>query len=81
MGLLVKIEKILLIFHIRSLNKEAIAKKMYLEQIEKNWPGLAAETRSICEELELEDCNITIQSKDQYKILLIQACHRSNKKR
>ena len=33
MGLRVKIEKIQLIFHIRSLKKEAIAKKMYMEQI------------------------------------------------
>ena len=33
MGLHVKIEKIMLIFHIRSLKKEAIAKKMYMEQI------------------------------------------------
>ena len=80
MGLRVKFEKIMLIFHIRSLNKEALAKKMYLEQIEKNWPGLAAETKTICEELDLEDCNTTTQSKEQYKILLTQACHRSNEK-
>jgi hypothetical protein len=26
----------------------------------------------------LEDCNTTTQSKDQYKIQLLQACHRSN---
>ena len=80
MSLRVKIEKILLVFHIRSLSKETLANKIYLEQITQNWPGLAAETKQICEELQIEDCNATTQEKDQYKILLIEACHRNNEK-
>ena len=79
-GLRVSIRKILLIVHIRSMNKRGHCKKMYLEQIQKGWPGFAAETKSICKNLDLEDCNITIQSKDQYKILHIRACYRSNEK-
>ena len=78
MSLRVKIGKILLVFHIRSLSKETLANKIYLEQTTQNWPGLAAETKQICEELQIEDCNATTQEKDQYKILLIEACHRNN---
>ena len=80
MDIRVKIEKILLVLHIRSLKEDTIAKKIYLEQISENWPGLASETKLICEEWKLEDCNITSISRDQYKKVLIQAGHIENEK-
>ena len=70
----------MLIFHIRSLSEGTIAKKVYLEQIEQNWPGLATKTKTICKELDIEDCNTTSQSKDQYRIVLFEAYHKSNEK-
>ena len=32
-------EKIMLIHHIRTLDKEALASEMYYEQVKNNWPG------------------------------------------
>ena len=80
MALRVKIEKILLVFHIRSLSKDTLANKIYLEQISQKWPGLAAETTQICHDLNIEDCNTTSQEKDIYKTILMKACHLSNEK-
>ena len=31
------------------------------------WPGLAAKTKEICKELEVEDCNITQISKVEFR--------------
>ena len=45
--------------NIRSLDKEALANEMYLEQLKNNWPGLARETEDICEYLGIEDVNKT----------------------
>ena len=59
MDIRVKIEKFLLVLHIRSLDEETIVKKIYLEQISDNCPGLASETNYICEEFNIEDCNFT----------------------
>ena len=66
--------------HIRSLKEDTIANKIYLEQISENWPGLASETKLICEELNLDDCNIISINRDQYKKVLIQAGHIENEK-
>ena len=80
MSLRIKIEKIMLVLHIRGLSPKSLANKIYEEQIVQNWPGLAMETKQICEELELEDCNTTLQERRAYKILLMAACHRSNER-
>ena len=78
MSLRVKIEKILLIFHIRSLKEDTLAFRIYQEQIAQNWPGLAMETKKICKDLGIEDCNTTTLNKAQFKKLLYKACHRTN---
>ena len=36
------------------------------------------ETKQICKDLGIEDCNTTTLNKAQFKILLLEACHRSN---
>ena len=74
MRLRIWIEKVMLIFHIRSLDKDTIARKTYEEQKENNWPGLVAETTSICEELKIENCNTTDLNKKDFKQFLIKAC-------
>ena len=40
MSFRIMIEKIMLVLHIRSLSEDTLAKKIYLEQIGQNWPGL-----------------------------------------
>ena len=40
MGLRIWIEKILLVFHIRSLDSDTLANRVYVEQKEKGWPAL-----------------------------------------
>ena len=81
MGLLVWIEKVMLILHIRNLETRAIARKIYEEQKEKNWPGLVAETEEICKKLKIESVNTTTQSKKNYRKIVTEACHKLNEER
>ena len=55
-----------MVLHLRSLNQDTLASKVYKEQRTNKWPGLAEETQIICEELGIEDCNIT--QKDKFLI-------------
>ena len=80
MGLRVKIEKFMIILHFQSLDENTLVRRDYEEQRRKNWPWSAAETEIICQELQIEECNITTLSKPQYRILVIQACHLMNEK-
>ena len=72
----VDIEKIMLILSIRNLEEDSIAKMVYREQRENNWPGLAAETAKICKELCIQDCNITSMNKNTFQQILLEACHK-----
>ena len=74
----VYMEKIMIIMHLRSLDGETLANKIYEEQKHNKWPGLYEETRAICEELQIEDCNTTRLGKQQYKVMALAACHRKN---
>ena len=71
-------EKLLMIIHIRDLDKESLANRVYEEQKAKKWPGLAQETQVICEQLGVEDCNTTRLSKIEYRKLVTAACHKKN---
>jgi hypothetical protein len=62
-------EKICLLLHIRSLGEETLASQVYREQVARQWPGLAREVSAICAELNLEDCNSTNLTKEDYKYL------------
>ena len=68
----------MIIMHLRSLDKDTLANQIYEEQKNNKWPGLYEETRSICEELQIEDCNLTRLSKQSYKEIALAACHRKN---
>ena len=48
MGLRVKIEKLLMVIHLRSLEENTLGKFMCETQEEKEWPGLVKETTEIC---------------------------------
>ena len=74
MGLRVAIEKLMLIHHIRSLDENTLARKVYEEQKSNNWPGLAKETALICEELDVENVNETAIPKNEYRKLVLKAC-------
>ena len=71
-------QKILIVLHLRSLDDRALAKQVYEEQKQRKWPGLAAETESICKELNIEDCNTSHMRKKEYLALLDRACHLKN---
>ena len=51
MGLRVDMEKLMFVMFIRSLDEDSLSRKMYEEQKEKSWPGLAKETKDMCERL------------------------------
>ena len=70
-----------MVLHIRSLDDKTLANRVYTQQKENNWPGLVEETKRICEELKIEDCNSTTLSKAKYKILVMKACHLKNEER
>ena len=78
MGLRVKVEKLLLVLHIRSLEEETLAKKVYNEQKQQNWPGLAKEAEEICKFLEIEDVNTTSLNKKEFKKLVKDACEKKD---
>ena len=71
-------EKLMLILHIRSLEGTALANKIYNEQRKEGWPGLAKETKEICEGLNITDVNTTYLTKNEYKLLVDGAIKRKN---
>jgi hypothetical protein len=74
MGLRIKLEKVMLVFHLRSLAEDTLARKVYEEQKEKRWPGLALETENICKEWGIEDCNSSGKSKQEFRKIAELAC-------
>ena len=71
-------EQIMLVIHVRNLDDTSIAKQIYKEQKEKLFPGLALETRQICQNLNIEDCNETLLDKYKYSQLVTRALHSKN---
>ena len=81
MGLRIWVEKVMFVFHLRSLDENSLARRTYLEQKEHNLPGLFQETKQICLKLTIEDCNETNNDKESYRSLVVKACHVLNEKR
>ena len=79
MSLRVWVEKIMFIIHIRSMDEGSLARRVYEEQKNKNWPGLASENALFCQKLNIEDCNVTNITKTLYRKTVVQACHKKNK--
>ena len=80
MSLRIYREKLMMVLHVRSLDKETLAYRVYKQQLEEKWPGLASETKQICEKLCVEDCNTTNMNRNKYRQLVTEACHEENKK-
>ena len=78
MGVRVKEQKVLLALHLRYLDQESLAHRVYIEQLAMGWPGLASEAEQICEELNIENVNTTRCNKSDFKIILSKACHVRN---
>jgi hypothetical protein len=66
-------ETVLLVLHLRGLAQETLASQIYREQVDTEWPGLAKEASNICQQLNLEDCNKTNMTKQEYKKMLMKA--------
>ena len=77
MGLRVWVEKVMLIRHLRGLDTDALARRVYEEQKQNNLPGLAKETAKICHELKIPDCNeanIWQLSSKEYRKMVTERC-------
>ena len=71
----------MLILHVRRLEEGALAQRVYREQVANQWPGLAQEVDSICQELGVESALITKKSKPVYRNTLVKAGHDKNKEK
>ena len=71
----------MLVLHIRRLGEETLANRVYREQLANQWPGLAKETESICQELGIESVHDTELSVKQYRQVVTDRCHSVNEKR
>lgn len=74
MGLRIKLEQVMMVIHLRSLDEHTLARKIYEEQKENRWPGLAKETGEICKDWGIEDCNASNMPKKKYRELAKLAC-------
>ena len=71
----------MLLLHIQKLPPKSLATITYVEQVEKQWPGLAREGGEICEWLGIPSIHSTQMEKEDYRELVTAACHRENQKR
>ena len=74
------IAKISLVFHIRIMNDEALAKKIYIQQLKYGWPGLVRESINMCEEFGIPDVTIVKATKKELKIMFREACRLKDEK-
>ena len=74
------IEKVMMIVHIRGLNETALARQIWKEQREQNWPGLSKEVSQICEELGIPDVNESamVDNKKSVRRMVKSACRSKN---
>ena len=83
MRMRVWVEKLMMVQHLRNLDTSALARNIYDEQKEKNWPGLVKETKQICLQLNIPDCNDDNISKwgvKGYRKYIIQKCKEKDEK-
>ena len=51
----IKLRKLKLVLHLKSLSNDSLAKQIYNEQIQNEWPGLTKEAKQICREWLVKD--------------------------
>jgi hypothetical protein len=76
----IMIAKVSLVFHIRNMNDEALAKKIYIHQLKYGWPGLVRESIKICEELGIPDVTVVKATAKELKIMVKEACRIKDEK-
>ena len=75
-------EKLSLALHIVRLKEDSLANRIWKEQKQYGWPGLAAEIKRITEVLlGIEDVNTTELTKSAFRMQVTEACHRLNEER
>ena len=62
------------IHHIKNMTENSLARKVWVEQVSNQWPGLALEVKGICEELGIPDVNKADLTKNEVKKLVTTAC-------
>ena len=80
MKIRVWIQKIALVLSIWDLKEDTIASMVYREQKERKWPGLAAETVNIFQDLVIADYIETYICRKDYKDMMMEACHQKTRK-
>ena len=77
-------EKVLLVHHLRGLDPDSLARRIYQEQRERAWPGLARETTDICRQLGIPDCNTAdiLATRDkEYRKMITESCKQYDKRK
>ena len=77
-------EKVLLVHHLRGLDPDSLARRIYQEQRERPWPGLARETTEICRQLGIPDCNtadILVTRDKEYRKMITESCKQYDKRK
>ena len=81
MGLRIWIEKLMLVLHLKRLDKDTLRSRVYEEQKAEQWPGLVRETEQICCDLNIESVHSTKLNMKAYRSIVTLACHRKNEER
>ena len=71
-------KKVMMIHHLKNLSDSALAKQVWREQMQQNWPGLAREVSKICDELGIENVNHSQSGRQELKTLVNNACRTRN---
>ena len=71
----------MLMLHVRSLDKESLALRIYEEEKAMKFPGLIKETEEICVKLEIECVHTTRLDAKKYRQIITEALHKENEKR
>ena len=80
LGMKVRIwkQKLMFTYHLKNLKDGVLAKDVWKEQLQNDWPGLAREVSQICIELGMEDANETELGKGAFRSLVNKACKEFN---
>ena len=72
------------VHHLRGLDPDSLARRIYQEQRERAWPGLARETTEICRQLGIPDCNTAdiLATRDkEYRKMITESCKQYDKRK
>ena len=73
-------KKVMMIHHLKNLSDSSLAKQVWREQLQQDWPGLAREASIICEELGIKNVNESQTGRQELKTLVNNACRGRNER-